>query len=225
MTDIQNRTFQVPLTCHYLVKLPDVVDAKTPLVLTLHGFSSNPEIMLRLTARLFDRPAVIVAMQGPYQFFLQEKSRDVGYGWITSRFPQESIRLHHEMVLHVLDEVGRDLGIASAQRILTGFSQSVGLNYRFAATHPEAVRGVVAICGGMPSDWETGLYQLVTAAILHIARREDEFYAPSVTEEYPARLQQRAADVEFHQLDGGHQIPSSGNQVVGPWLERVLGGV
>ena len=34
-----------------------------------------------------------------------------------------------------------------ALRILVGFSQSVSLNYRFAATCPDAVRGVIAGVG------------------------------------------------------------------------------
>jgi len=98
----------------------------------------------------------------------------------------------------------------------------VSLNYRLAATCPEAVRGVIAICGGVPSDWEEGDYRPVKAALLHIARREDEFYTPAVTEQYAARLRLRAADVEFHLLDGGHRMPSNGNLLVDPWVRRIL---
>ena len=62
----------------------------------------------------------------------------------------------------------------------------------------------------------------VTAAVLHIARRRDQYYPPSITEQYPERLRQRAADVEFHLIDGGHQMPSSGSRIVEPWLRRIL---
>jgi phospholipase/carboxylesterase len=222
MSDAIDRTFSVRLDCHYLLRAPDLVDTRTPLVVTLHGFGANPETMLRLTARLFDTPPVIAALQGPYQFFLGAKNREVGYGWITHRTPAESIRLHRDMVLHVLEDVGRQFGIPPGQRLLAGFSQAVALNYRFAATCPDAVRGVIAVCGGLPSDWDDGSYQTVSAAVLHIARRQDEYYPPSVTEHYEKRLRQRAADVEFHLLDGGHQMPSDGNSVVGPWLRRIL---
>ena len=51
-----------------------------------------------------------------------------------ARRPAESIRLHHEMVLHVADEAGREFGIPAERRLLVGFSQSVGLTYRLAAT-------------------------------------------------------------------------------------------
>ncbi len=210
------------LDCHYLLLAPDNVDAQTPLVVALHGFGGSPETMLRLTARLFERPPVIAALQGPYQFFLGAKTQDVGYGWITNRRPSESIRLHREMVAHVLDEVGDDFGIPPGRRLLAGFSQAVALNYRFAATCLEMVRGVIAICGGLPGDWDEGAYQPVSAAVLHMARRQDEYYPPHVTERYPERLRRRAADVEFHLLEGGHQIPSDGKRLLGPWLGRVL---
>lgn len=222
MGDLQDRSFPLPLDCHYLLLAPDKVDSSTPLVLTLHGFGANPETMLQLTSRLFDRQPVIAALQGPNQFFMGADRREVGYGWITSRRPAESIRLHHEMVLRVAEEAGREFGIPPARRLLVGFSQAVGLNYRLAATHPDAVRGVIAICGGLPGDWDEGPYQPVKAAVLHLARRSDEYYPPTVTERYAERLQRRAADVEFQMIDGGHQMPSSGNRIVGPWLRRIL---
>jgi predicted esterase len=178
--------------------------------------------MLYLTARLFEAPPVIAALQGPYQFFVDPTSRKVGYGWITSRNASESVRLHRDMVLHVLEEVGGEFGIPPERRLLAGFSQAVGLNYRFAATCPAAVRGVIAICGGLPGDWDDGDYKITTAAILHIARRNDEFYPPSVTEHYLRRLRRRALDVEFHLIEGGHQVPSEGGRIVGPWAARVL---
>ncbi|HEV3330071.1 MAG TPA: hypothetical protein VG096_03755 [Bryobacteraceae bacterium] len=222
MSDVNRRTFSARLDCHYLLRAPNVVDAETALVVTLHGFGANPETMLTLTERLFEAKPVVAATQGPNQFFLGEKNREVGFGWITSRHPAESIRLHRDMVLHVLAEAGREFGITPERRLLAGFSQAVSLNYRLAATCPEAVRGVIAICGGIPSDWEEGDYQPVKAALLHVARREDEYYPPKVTEQYPARLRLRASDVEFHLLDGGHTMPSQGNLVVDPWMRRIL---
>jgi predicted esterase len=222
MGDIVDQTFTARLGCHYLLLAPDVVDEHTPLVVALHGFGGTPEAMLQLSARLFANLAVIAAVQGPNQFFLGPAAREVGYGWTTNRRPAESIRLHHEMVLHVTAEAGRQFSIPPERRILVGFSQSVALNYRFAATHPDAFRGVAGICGGLPGDWEDGDYQRVNAAVLHIARSKDEYYPPDVTEHYPERLRRRTADVEFHLIDGKHQVPSDGSRILGPWLSRIL---
>ena len=107
MPDVADQSFSARLDCHYLLLPPDSVDLRAVLVVALHGFGANPESMLHLTGRLFANSAVFASVQGPNQFFLRPSMGDVGYGWITNRRPAESIRLHHEMVLHVLAEAGR----------------------------------------------------------------------------------------------------------------------
>lgn len=222
MMDAVRRTFSARLDCHYLLRLPETIDSRTLLVVALHGFGQSPEIMLPLTEKMFGAHHAVASLQGPNQFFMDAKTMQVGYGWNTSRHAAASIRLHHEMVQHVLTEAGREYGIPRERRILVGFSQPVSLNYRFVATCPDEVRGVVGVCGGIPGDWASGLYQPVSAAALHIARRQDEWYPPAVTEQYPERLRLRVMDLEFHLLEGGHHFPSQGNVIVEGWLARIL---
>jgi len=221
MDDIRHCTFSARLDCHYLLRTPPTVDSQTMLVVTLHGFSSNPEVMLGLTERMFGQQHVIASLQGPNQFFLSVSNRDIGYGWTTSRHAAGSIRLHHDMVLHVLHEAGRHHGIPPERRLLVGFSQPVSFNYRFAAAHPSEIRGVIGLCGGLPSDWDTAAYQPVTASVLHIARRADEYYPPEVTAHYADRLRIRCPDVEFHLLDGGHRFPSKASPIVEQFIARL----
>ncbi len=221
LENVRHFGFTARLDCRYQVYAP-AVDDKSVLFVTLHGFSATPEAMLRLTAGMAGPGHVVAAVEGPNQFYLAQNSRDVGYGWATHKHPQASVRLHHDMLLHVLGEAGREYGIPPARRILVGFSQPVGMNYRFAATHPDAIRGVIGICGGIPRDWEEGPYRPVSAAVLHIARSADEFYSTEVTGRYAERLRLRAADVEFHMLDGGHRFPSKARPIVDAWLQRIL---
>jgi len=218
----EQRTFSARLDCRYLLRVPIDVTPESALIVTLHGFGQTPEAMLEITSKVVDSRHIIAALEGPNQFFLDPAARQVGCGWITHRHPASSIRLHHEMVRHVLDDGGRHFGIPAERRILMGFSQPVSLNYRFAANCPDAVRGVLAICGAVPSDWETGTCGAVPASILHIATREDEFYPPAVTEQYAARLRMRAGEVEFHLLDGGHRVPSNAAGIISDWLGRSL---
>jgi predicted esterase len=222
LENISNRSFTARLDCHYLLYAPEAVDDGTLLVVTLHGFSSNPEAMLRLTANMLGPAHVIASVEGPSQFYLAQNLKDVGFSWATHKHSDSSVRLHHDMLRHVLDEAGREYGIPLARRILAGFSQPVGLNYRFAATYPDEIRGVIGMCGGVPRNWEEGPYQKVSAALLHIARREDEFYKPEVTERFAERLRVRADDVEFHMLEGGHRFPSKAKPIVDQWLARVI---
>ncbi len=221
---VRHCSFSARLDCHYLVRAPETVDGRTVLVVTLHGFGQTPDEFLPPTEKLVGPGRVIAALQAPYQFYLPGGGTDrkVGYCWATRQHAPESIRLHHDMVLQVLSEAGREYGIPPERRILVGFSQPVALNYRLAATCPEAARGVIGLCGGLPGDWETASYKPVKSAVLHIARREDEYYPAAVTELYAQRLRLRVEDVEFHQLEGGHRFPSKGNVIVEGWLGRIL---
>lgn len=216
-------TFEARLECHYLLHKPPRVGERTLLVLALHGYGSNPETMLRLTRTMLGPDHLIASLQAPSQFFATHSpDGPVGYCWATHAHPQASVRLHHEMLLHVLGDLGARFGLGPERRLLVGFSQPVGLNYRFAATYPDQVRGVIGICGGVPKNWEDGDYKTVTAGLLHIARREDEIFPPAVTERYAERLRLRAPDVEFHLLDGGHKFPSKAGPLVERWIERVF---
>jgi len=220
---VERRSFEARLECNYLLHAPARLDNRTLLVLALHGYGSNPEVMLRLTRTMLGTVHAIASLQGPSQFFPSNTPDGaVGYCWASPAHSQASVRLHHEMVLHVAKEAGDRFGIGPDRRLLVGFSQPVGLNYRFAATHPAEIRGVIGICGGVPRNWEDGGGK-VSAALLHIARREDEIYPPAVTEKYADRLRARAGDVEFHLLDGGHKFPSKAGPIAERWIARVFG--
>ena len=218
----QNCTFTARLDCHYVLDAPAPGEAGACLIAALHGYGQNAEVMLKLARSAAGPRHAIASIEGPYHFFARQEGLEVGYCWVTSRHAESSVRLHHDMVQHVLNDAGRQCGIPPERRILMGFSQPVGLNYRFAATCPGEVRGVAAFCGGLPGNWETGPYQRVTASVLHVARDRDEFYPPSVTETYAERLRLRAGDVEFHLLDGPHRFPSRVGPILDRWLERIL---
>jgi predicted esterase len=217
-----HRGFTAQLDCRYLLHVPAAITPRTALIVALHGFGATPDAMLRLTASMFGAEHVIAAIEGPNQFYTDTRAEAVGFGWITRHAPASCIRLHHEMVERVLNEAGAECGVPPERRILAGFSQPVSLNYRFVATFPGQARGVAAICGGLPSDWESGAYKPVTASVLHLARDADEFYPPSVTSTYLERLKLRATDVEFHLLEGGHRFPSKGRAPAERWLQRIL---
>lgn len=216
----EQRSFTLPLKCNYLLWKPEEVTDRALLVIALHGHAMTPEQMLGLVTPLVGDQHYIASLQGPYQLWVNEdkqaRSR-VAFHWATNFEAPHSRRLHHDMILRVIEEVG----VPAERVVLVGFSQSVSLNYRFACTHTEAVRGVIGICGGVPGDWEEGPYRATRAAALHLATREDEYYAPAVTERYAERLRKRIADVEFHILEGGHRIPSAARPIVRDWLGRL----
>jgi predicted esterase len=213
--------FEVPRPCRYLLS----PGAGGPVVLALHGYGMSARTMLGLTRGVLGPRPTIAALEAPNTFFLTPDltSPKIGYNWGTHETASFHVEVHHRMVMGLLEELRRKLGTDAGSAVLLGFSQSVGLNYRFAAAHPGAVRGVAGICGGVPKTWEDGEPDSVDAALLHISRSEDEYFPPEVSATFEERLRWRARDVEFHLLPGEHRFPSKAGPILEAWLDRVLG--
>jgi predicted esterase len=218
-------TVQVTLDAAYLLHVPRQVDEHTNLVLTLHGYGSNPEAMLRLTSMSVGENCLIASLRGPNQHYLSGNlnSDQISYNWGTRPHSDANVPLHHRIVQAVSSRVRGQFGIPVARTILMGFSQPVGLNYRFIGTYPTEAAGVIGICGGVPKDWEGDGYRPVGARILHISRSEDEFFPAEVARGFPGRLRHHAADVEFHMLPGTHRFPSKAVPLIQAWMTRLFG--
>jgi predicted esterase len=218
----------VHLEAEYLLHLPSLVEERTLLALTLHGYGSNPEAMLRLSAMALGEDAIIASLRAPNQHYISSgplgtpaPGSEIGYNWGTTRHAALNIKLHHEMVQTISAELRGRFGIPAQHVILMGFSQPVGLNYRFIGTYPDQAGGVIAMCGGVPKDWEEDKYSRVEAPILHIARSEDEFFPEALARGFPDRLRVHAANVEFHMLPGKHRFPSKAGTLIGEFTERI----
>jgi predicted esterase len=216
-------TVQVQLEAGFLLHAPAQVDEKTLLVLALHGYGSNPEVMLRLSIPAVGEDCVVASLRAPNQSYVSGSpaTDEVAYNWGTRRHPELNIRLHHEIVRAVAANLRGRFSIPASRTVLMGFSQPVGLNYRFIGTHPQEAGGVIGICGGVPKDWEEDKYATVDAPILHISRSEDEFFPAAVASRFPDRLRHHAKNVEFHMLPGAHRFPSKAGALIKEWMSRV----
>ena len=213
---------QVQFEAGYVLHTPAQVDQNTLLVLALHGYGANPEVMLRLSVPAAGEDAIVASLRGPNQAYASGSpaTDEVAYNWGTRRHGDVNIRLHHEIVRAVAAELRSRFQIPPGRTILMGFSQPVGLNYRFIGTHPNEAGGIIAICGGVPKDWEEDKYAQVDAPILHISRSEDEFFPAETAARFPDRLRRHATNVEFHMLPGGHRFPSKAGPLIRDWKAR-----
>jgi phospholipase/carboxylesterase len=111
-------------------------------------------------------------------------------------------------------------GVAdSTQIFLLGFSQSCALNYRFAFTYPERLKGVIGICGGIPGDWQTNQgYHGSELKVFHLAGTRDEFYTPDRVGDYKTQLETRARNVTFKTYDAAHEIVPEMREDIRQWL-------
>lgn len=199
-----------------------------PLLVALHGYGASKRQMMREARRMAPEGFAVAALQGFHQHIREPKEEGgplrYGFGWVTNFHPEESIRLHHRALLDLIDTLAGEGTADPARVFLLGFSQSCALNYRFAFTHAERLRGVVGVCGGLPGDWETGeLYRQTEAAVLHLTGERDEFYPPARVRPYREQLRSRAGDVEVRAYDAGHEITEPMREDVRAWLRKLSG--
>ena len=196
-----------------------------PLLIALHGYGANKSQMMREAQQIAPERFAIASLQGFHQHIKEPREPGgplrFGFGWLTNFHSEESVAVHHQALIDLIDTLVAE-GIADRERVfLLGFSQSCALNYRFAFTHPERLRGVVGICGGLPGDWETsGLYRPAEIDVLHLAGTRDEFYPPERVKDYENQLKMRARSVEFNSYDAAHEIVPEMRTDVAHWLNR-----
>jgi len=196
-----------------------------PLLIALHGYGAGKWHATREARMIVPDGFAIASLQGPHQHLREPKNPGgplrFGFGWLTSFRPEESVAIHHRALPEIIESLSREQIIDSQRVFLLGFSQSCALNYRFAFTHPNVLRGVVGICGGLPADWETSsLYQNTNASVFHLAGTRDEFYPPARVENYEEQLRQRADDVQFRSYDAVHEISAAMRADIRDWLKQ-----
>jgi phospholipase/carboxylesterase len=216
------RTLSAETKLYYDVRA--ATSGSAPLLIALHGYGASKWHALREAKIIAPEGFAIASLQGPHQHLREPREKGgplrYGFGWLTNFRPEDSVAVHHRGVLDMIGALVNE-GIADAKRIfLLGFSQSCALNYRFAFTHPDVLRGVIGISGGLPGDWESAPYKQTGAAVFHLTGARDEFYPPSRVAHYAAQLRQHAKDVEFRSYDAGHEISAAMRRDISEWLKQ-----
>ncbi|HKP46991.1 MAG TPA: hypothetical protein VJT50_10350 [Pyrinomonadaceae bacterium] len=221
--DPVERTLTAACKIYYDVYPADRANA--PLLIALHGYGANKKQMGREATQMAPVGFSIVALQGFHQHLKEPKQPGgplrYGFGWLSNFHPEDSVQLHHQALLDVIDTQTREQVIDPTRVYLLGFSQSCALNYRFAFTYPDVMRGVAGICGGLPGDWETSDgYKPTKAGVFHLAGRRDEFYPPERVADYEERLKLRARNVTFKSYDAAHEIVPAMRDDIRAWLQK-----
>jgi predicted esterase len=220
-------SFRSAIQRYYELELPHGFARRRrwPLLVALHGYEGNKDSMMRLAKHVANGKMVVISLQGPFQFFrrLVKNLRElqVVFGWGTTYRMEDSIKLHH----HDLDTIIA-LAVkkyrADPQRVfLLGFSQACAPNYRYVFSQPRAIRGVIAVCGGVPGDWSTNPhYRSAPTDILHIAAGQDEWYPREKNLEFRRQLAQRAASVDLRFYKSSHKFPRQSLPPIRRWIMK-----
>jgi predicted esterase len=195
----------------------------SPLLVALHGYGGNKKSMARLVLPAVPEGFAFATLQGPHPHLIRPEDRSrplgFGFGWITNWKPEESIALHHAAIDAIVRRATADHGVDPRAVFLLGFSQSVALNFRYAFTFPGKIRGIVAVAGGIPGDWDgEGKYRNSAVDVLYLAGRTDEFYPPERIEKNAGALRMRGAKVSVEILDTGHDFPPEAHALIRTWL-------
>ena len=213
---------------YYDLYVPDEPETGSrPLLIALHGYEGNKESMMRLARQINDRDFIIAAVQGPSGFFVRsgdpERQPKVGFGWMMQFKTEETVRLHHETLMSVIEATAAEHQVNRRAIFLVAFSQSVSLNYRFAFTHPNVVRGVIAVCGGIPGDWDSSdKYQPSDTDVLIVAGETDEFYKLDRVRTFEPAMARRARSVTFQSYPVGHVFPREALPFIDEWMKEKM---
>lgn len=218
---LKERTLPAQISLHYDVLAPEVTPA--PLLIALHGYGASKRHAMREAQQIAPENFGLAALQGFHQHLKDPKEPGgplrFGFGWLSNFHPEESVAVHHRALLDLINTLVAE-GVAESERIfLLGFSQTCALNFKFAFTHPDKLRGVIGICGGLPGDWETNdAYRPTKAAVFYLTGTRDDYYPPARVAGYDEKLRQRAADVETKSYDAAHEILPAMRSDLRAWL-------
>ena len=216
-----DRSLTARINLYYDLHLPSA--RRAPLLIALHGYGANKRQMMREAQQMAPEGFAIASLQGFHQHMKEPREPGgplrFGFGWLTNFRSEESVGIHHQALLDLIRSLTDD-GTADPRKIyLLGFSQSCALNYRFAFTHSEVLKGVIGICGGIPGDWETNSgYHGTELDVFHLAGKQDEFYSPERVRDYEKQLASRARNVTFKSYDATHEIVPAMREDVRQWL-------
>jgi predicted esterase len=177
---------------YYDLHVPNLAQ-NAPLLIAVHGYGAHKRYMMREARAIAPGNWVIASLQAPHPHYRQTKDGyRVGFGWLSDHRPEDDVRLHHKFVRDVIDKLDRE-GVIDRERIyLFGFSQACALNFRFAFTYPDILRGIIGVCGGIPGDLDTNpVYKPFAAETFYLYGDDDEFY----TQEQFASFDQKLASL------------------------------
>jgi predicted esterase len=213
--------FKTEINLYYDLFVPENAPPDAPLLLTVHGYGANKRYMMNEARKVAPENFVIASIQAPYQHFREtEKGYRTGFGWLTDYKSEESIQIHHNFILELVEKLGSENVIDVNKIYLYGFSQACALNFRFAFTFPSLLRGVIGVCGGIPSDLGTNeIYKPPAADVFYLYAKNDEFYPLEKYQGFEEELKGRVNIFKSKEYDAKHEITDEMREDVKTWLK------
>lgn len=209
------------INVYYDLFVPENAEKNAPLLIAVHGYGAHKHYMMREARVVAPENFVLVSIQAPNQFYEKDKNGDlkVRFGWLTNYKSEESVALHHKFISDVIKKLVADATIDEKNIFLFGFSQACALNFRFAFTNPEILKGIIGVCGGIPSDLDTNeIYEPTDAKTLYLYGDKDEFYPLEKFQKFDRRLSEYLPHFQSLKYSATHEITNEMRDDMRDWL-------
>jgi predicted esterase len=203
---------------YYAIQLPEQpVDKDTRLLCVLHGWGQRCPSFLRRFRGLREQNIVVVAPQGPHQFYVDMERRKVGFSWLTAYDRNHAVLDVASLIHHVVESVQSAHGLERAPVVL-GFSQGVSIAYRYHLLAGYPVRGIVACGGDLPRDVRPRLSDAAPFPVLVVHGDDDTIVPRAKAEEAVDHLKHGGLPPDVHYFPGGHEIDGPTASHIGAWV-------
>jgi phospholipase/carboxylesterase len=217
-----DESVKAEINLYYDLYLPKGIATPAPLLISVHGYAAHKRYMMREAQLIAPEDFAIASLEAPNRFWrtASEGVYKPVAGWLTDHRAAESAALHQKFILDVIAKLADEGSIDPERVYLYGFSQACALNFRFAFTHPEVLKGFIGVCGGIPSDLgENAAYDPTNADVLYLYSDNDEFYPLEKFREYEEKLLDFLPGFESKRYQAKHEITNEMRKDMRVWLE------
>ncbi|MEX2015877.1 MAG: alpha/beta fold hydrolase [Candidatus Hydrogenedentales bacterium] len=191
----------------YYALQPPAEQVKEPpaLLIAAHGYGQSCKNFIRAFESLRDGNWLVVAPQGPNQFYWDQGK--VGFSWMTSYGRENTIEDLMNYMRRLVEAVGKKHPFDERRVFALGFSQGSALAFRFGAAGIVPIRGVVACGGDLPPDVAARLSELKPFPALIVHGKDDQAMSFEKAREGEQQLRDHNFPVDTDYFDGGHELP------------------
>lgn len=219
------QTVKTSLT--YVVNEPAKRNAKTPVLIMLHGYGSNEadlfDISKALDARLitFSLRAPVALGEGSYCWY--NISRVEGKPFI---YDYKEVKASTEKILSFISNACRAYKVDSTQVFLMGFSQGAILSYELAALAPKKIKGVMALSGRMMEETKalkTNWADLVKVKYFIAHGNSDNTIKQEESDKvYEYLKEKNVSDLTYKRYEMPHSICGAELNDIKAWLVKAI---
>ena len=215
----------IEYSVYYAVQEPAVPSEDPPaLLLALHGYGQSCKSFIRELAPFREQNVLVVAPQGPSQFYWQQGTPKVGFAWVTRFMRDNTLADIMGYMSRLLADLSEKYRFNHDKVFLLGFSNGAALAFRVAASGILKPAGVIACCGDLPENVAQKLDSLDPFPVLILHGKDDPMMSADKGREAEETLRRHGYPVEAVYFDGGHELPKGEWPTITDWMGRQLKG-